>query len=101
MAVKDIRRESVKEAISIFRDRDRDREGLLREYGGGRSRTLYIESDGELFDLKLITRIAHARQFGMPLAPMGAEWFNSRRAESHMDELGFRVVRKLPAEFAT
>lgn len=84
MALKDIRKESVIQAIKEFDDVGRNR--MLAKYDGKRSKRWYILYKGR-YDQKLICRAAHCLQ---GLGDLGD--FKARDARHKLATLGFNVV---------
>ena len=84
MALKDIRRESVIQAIEEFDDIGRNK--MLGKYGGERSKKWYIFYKG-CYDQKLICRAAHHLQ---GLGDLGD--FKALESRPILAKLGFNVV---------
>ena len=87
MMSKDITRDDVLAALEEF-----DRLGpgaMLRQYGGGRSRRYWIDSNGRHYDQKLIYRAAHELSGRGRLPSTDIDAVQTRR---HLETLEFRIV---------
>lgn len=91
MALQDIGRSEVIRAVKEF-----DRlglEGMIKRYGGHRSRRYFLEHNGKRYDQKLIARVAH--EFLFPerriLKPHG-DGANATRTRLHLEGLGFKII---------
>ena len=86
MALEDIRKESVIQAIKKFDKIGRNK--MVKKYGGGPSNTWYIFYKGG-YDQKLICRAAHHLQ---ELKKLPVNSFKARDARRQLKKLGFNVV---------
>ena len=87
MMSKDITRDDVLDALKEF-----DRLGpgaMLRQYGGGRSRRYWIDSNGGRYDQKLIYRAAHELS-GRGRLP--STEIDAGQTRQRLEKLGFRIV---------
>ena len=85
MALKDIRKEFVIQAIEEFDNIGRNK--MVKEYDGGPSTKWYILYNGKRYDQKLICRAAHRLQ---GLGDLGD--FKARESRPILAKLGFNVV---------
>jgi putative restriction endonuclease len=90
MALQDITRSTVLEAIAEFNDIGRD--AFLSKYGFGPARSYFLEHDGQLFDSKAIIGAAHQYVPGGD-GPLRPSEFSGGEATvaTHLRRLGFAV----------
>lgn len=82
--------EAVRTAIAEFDERGRD--AFLDQYGFAPAREYFVVVDGNRYDSKAITGVAHLHQHGVPLTPDMFSGGDSTVA-NRLEMLGFEVTR--------
>ena len=89
MALKDITKEAVEDALSEFAFRGPD--AMRERYGGGFSTRWYVRHSNKHYDQKLVLRAAHELS-GLGSLPPGPGTFTAGAARRWLERLGFEVV---------
>ena len=93
MAVKDVGRDAVEDAVGEFRRTGL--EAMLAKYGGGPSTKWYLEVGSARYDQKLVVRAAHVLQGLGPLPPLVPGDFTAGQSRHRLERLGYRVGPRL------